>query len=99
MVDDPQAKRRRPHPEAADPTPIDALLRKVEDSTPARSNGVANDPPPTPAVTPAPADPPSDTVLVNTGLAVAAIGLLVLLTLRHLWKRRSRRATVAPVDD
>lgn len=91
MAYDPQANRRRPQPEATDPAPVDALMRG------APSAGVVEDPPPTPAVTPAPADPPSDTVLLNTGLAAALGAVVTLLMLRHFWKRR-RRAQGARLD-
>ena len=43
-----------------------------------------------PIVTPEPADPPPDSLLVNTGVFAALGGLFVLLALRHLWKRHLR---------
>jgi hypothetical protein len=98
MVYDPQANRRRPHPETSDPVPVDALLGATSEPTSAQRSGVTDDPPPTPAVTPPPADPPSDIVLLNTGLAAAAVGIVTLLTVRHLWNRR-RRSKATPTAD
>jgi hypothetical protein len=93
---DPQANRRRPRPAADDPAPVDALLGEAT-ATPAAVH-VADDPPPTPAVTPAPADPPSDTVLINTGVVAVIGAALTLLGLRQLWKRR-RRSRLVPVEE
>ncbi|MEZ5168775.1 MAG: hypothetical protein R2695_20680 [Acidimicrobiales bacterium] len=89
MPYDPQASRRRPQPAANDPAPVDALLGAAAGSSGARPH-LTDDPPPTPAVTPAPADPPSDTVLLRTTVAGALGTLLGLLTLRHLWRRHRR---------
>ena len=98
MAYDPQRDRRRPHPTADGPAPVDALLGEAvepdvttEMAAVSPLQPVSDDPPPDPAVTPAPADPPSDRVLLNTALAGAAAGMLVLLALRHLWLRRRRR--------
>ena len=85
---DPQANRRRPRPVADDPAPVDALLG--EPTAPSPRSPVADDPPPTPSVTPAPADPPSDTVLINTGLVAVGGAIVTLFGLRQLWKRRRR---------
>lgn len=83
MVYDPQASRRRPQVDATDPAPVDAILGDAVLAP--------DDPSPTPAVTPEPADPVPDKLVVNTGVAAAAGGLFALLTLRHLWKRHSRK--------
>ena len=98
MAYDPQRDRRRPHPTADTPAPVDALLGDAADpdvtaemATVPNLRPVSDDPPPDPAVTPAPADPPSDRVLLNSALAGAAVGMLVLLALRQLWLRRVRR--------
>ena len=96
MAYDPQASRRRPRPDEDAPAPIDAILGRPEDRV--TPTTVADDPPPTPAVTPERADPPSDTFLLNTGLAAAIGGLVALLTLRHLRKRRHRRRAAASHD-
>lgn len=96
MAYDPQANHRRPKPEANEPAPVDALIGGAP-SPPSATKGVVEDPPPTPAVTPAPADPPSDTVLLNTGLAAALGAVVTLLMLRHFWKLRSR-AQAARLD-
>ena len=85
MAYDPQASRRRPQVDAADPAPVDAILGDAEPMP------TIDDPPPTPAVTPAPADPVPDKLLINTGVAAAAGGLFALLTLRHLWKRHTQK--------
>lgn len=96
MAYDPQANHRRPQPEATAVAPVDALLGDAP-ATAALPGGVRDDPPPTPGVTPAPADPPSDTLLLNTGLVAAAGTVVALLTLRHLWKRHlNRRTTDTP---
>ncbi|MEZ5247517.1 MAG: hypothetical protein R2707_20680 [Acidimicrobiales bacterium] len=87
MAYDPQATRRRPKPEADDTAPVDALLGAP---TPPTTAEVVDDPPPTPAVTPAPADPISDKLVISSGLATAIGGLAALLALRHLWRRRRK---------
>jgi hypothetical protein len=84
MAYDPQANRRRPQPDAADLAPIDAILGEP------KASASADDPAPIPIVTPEPADPPPDSLLVNTGVFAALGGLFVLLALRHLWKRHLR---------
>ncbi len=89
MAYDPQANRKRPRPAAEEPAPVDALLG--EPTTVAAPLEVTDDPPPSPAVTPAPADPVSDTLVFSSGLAGAIGALVALLTLRHFWKRRTRR--------
>ena len=94
MAYDPQANRRRPQPDAAEPAPVDALLG--DQPAPAAPTGasqpVADDPPPSPAVTPEPADPVSDT-LVFSSTVFAAIGAAVAaFVARHLWLRRRRRS-------
>ena len=48
---------------------------------------VTHDPPPTPAVTPEPANPPPDKLLLNSALVSAACTLVGALVLRYLWKR------------
>lgn len=98
MAYDPQANRRRPRPAVEDPAPVDAILGT------ARSVGrpepeVADDPPPSVAVTPEPADPPSDKLLISTGVAGAIGGLIALLTLRHLWRRHRRSAAADTAVD
>jgi len=90
MAYDPQASRRRPRPAAEDPAPVDAILGKPTE--PPSPTATPDDPPPTPAVTPAPADPPSDTLLLSSGVVTAIGAVVALLTLRHLWNRRKRRA-------
>ena len=90
MAYDPQANRRRPKPQAEETAPVEALLGS---RTAAAPKVVVDDPPPVPAVTPAPADPISDTLLISSGLATALGALVALLTLRHFWKRRQRRDT------
>ncbi len=48
---------------------------------------VGEDPPPAPTVTPGPANPPPDKLLINSAL-VSAVGTLIgALVLRYLWKR------------
>ena len=48
---------------------------------------VGEDPPPAPTVTPEPANPPPDKLLINSAL-VSAVGTLIgALVLRYLWKR------------
>lgn len=89
MAYDPQAGRKRPRPTAEEPAPVDALLG--EPTTIPPSGAPTDDPPPRPAVTPAPADPVSDGLVISSGLATAVGGLVALVTLRHLWKRRTQR--------
>ncbi|MFT5203370.1 MAG: hypothetical protein ACI9C1_002769 [Candidatus Aldehydirespiratoraceae bacterium] len=88
MAYDPQANRRRPQPDAADPAPVDSILGVPE------VFAAAGDQAPIPAVTPEPADPPPDSLLVNTGVAAALGGLFALVTLRHLWKRHLRKTAL-----
>ena len=87
MAYDPQANHRRPKPDDGDPAPIDALLGASGGDPTAPA---PDDPPPEPAVTPAPADPPSDTLLVSSGVISAVGGIMALMILRHLWKRRQQ---------
>lgn len=95
MAYDPQANHRRPKPAEEDPAPVDALLgESVADETAPASP--ADDPPPEPAVTPAPADPPSDKLLVSSGVISAAGGVIALMVLRHLWKRHQRGQESTP---
>lgn len=48
---------------------------------------VTDDPPPAPTVTPEPANPPPDKLLINSAL-ISAVGTLIgALVLRFLWKR------------
>lgn len=78
MTYDPQAKGQRPRPKPEAPAPIDALL--PDDPMP-------DDPMSVPAVTPEPADPPPDKLLIN-GTLLGALGVLVAaLLLRYLCKR------------
>ncbi|MEQ8840112.1 MAG: hypothetical protein RIB98_03955 [Acidimicrobiales bacterium] len=86
MAYDPQARRRRPKPAPAEAAPVDALLG--DRHTPLAPKSVPDDPPPAPGVTPQPADPPSDKLLVSSGLATAIGALIALVTLRQLWRRR-----------
>jgi len=99
MAYDPQANRRRPKPSEADPAPVDALLGDVpiepadEPADPGSASRLAvDDPPPAVGVTPAPADPVPDSLVLSTGMGAAIGALLGLLTLRWLWKRQQRRA-------
>ena len=86
MPYDPQAKHRRPRPTDSESAPVEALLHQGPTPT-------NDDPPPSPSVTPAPADPPPDSLLINTGLVGAVAAVIGLLVLRHLWRRhRSRLA-------
>ncbi|MCP4740600.1 MAG: hypothetical protein GY873_41110 [Bosea sp.] len=103
MAYDPQANRRRPRPDDDAPAPVDAILGEAPtavgaDWAPGDGSPVADDPPPTPAVTPEPADPPSDQLLLTSGVATAIGGLIALLTLRHLWVRHRRRRAAAEVE-
>ena len=91
MVYDPQANRRRPKPEAQETAPVDAILGDAP--TPVAPKAAADDPPPIPAVTPAPADPIPDTLLLSSGVVTAFGGLVALLTLRHFWKRRQAKSS------
>lgn len=93
MAYDPQANRRRPKPTDEDSAPVDALLGESTDE-PVAPASLPDDPPPEPAVTPAPADPPSDKLLVSSGVISAVGALVALLVLRHLWKRHQQ--TEAP---
>ena len=86
MVYDPQANRRRPKPEAEEAAPVEALLGDA-----APTIDILDYPLPTPAVTPHPADPISDRLLISSGVATAIGALAALLTLRHFWLRRRRR--------
>ncbi len=98
MAYDPQSQQRRPISDENDPTPIDSFLGSEPSALSGHDQvatlGVAlandHDPPPVPAVTPAPADPPSDRLLASSGLAGAAGVVLALMVLRHLWRRRSK---------
>lgn len=97
MAYDPQRERRRSTPAADNPAPVDAILARSGDATTElpvadAAGALTDDPPPDPAVTPAPADPPSDRLLLNAGLVGAATGVALLLVVRHLWLRRRRRA-------
>ncbi len=96
MAYDPQANHRRPKPADADPAPVDALLGEAPTTTPdpgSASRLAVDDPPPAVGVTPAPADPVPDSLVISTGMAAAVGGLIGLLTLRWLWKRQQRRRT------
>ena len=99
MAYDPQANRRRPKPAEADPAPVDALLGNAPTATPdldpvdvgSSARIATDDPPPAVGVTPAPADPVPDSLVISTGMGAALGGLIGLLTLRWLWKRQQRR--------
>ena len=98
MAYDPQADRRRPKPKDAEPAPVDALLGDpVSDDDPtttirgSASRIVTDDPPPAVGVTPAPADPVPDSLVISTGMGAALGGVLGLLTMRWLWKRHQER--------
>lgn len=97
MAYDPQANRRRPRPDADQPAPVDALLgdEPAAGSGPAARGPVLDYPPPTPAVTPEPADPPPDGLLLSTGLAAAGGALVTALVARHFWIRHRRRTNAA----
>ncbi len=101
MAYDPQANRRRPKPDTEETAPVDALLgdptrpAAATSADPGPTPTTPDDPPPIPSVTPEPADPPPDALLINTGLAGAAMALIGLLVLRHLWLRHRRRAQEA----
>ncbi len=92
MAYDPQAKRPRPKPRDTDAAPVEALLpNKAPDESPANNTPpLMDDRPPSPAVTPERADPPSDALLVNTGLTAAIGVFLALVVLRYLWRRRGK---------
>jgi hypothetical protein len=96
MAYDPQSNHRRPKPAREDPAPVDALLgtgtppAAAQTPTEEIPQVAIDDPPPTPGVTPEPADPPPDKLLLSTGVAGVAGALITLLILRHLWKRRQR---------
>lgn len=100
MAYDPQRDRRRPRPDERDPAPVDAILGGDTDPTNPAGPGLSlvDDPPPTPAVTPDPADPPSDRQLLSAGLMGAAAGIVVLVIARQVWVRR-RRAAAEPTAD
>jgi hypothetical protein len=68
---------------------VDALLGESTDE-PGAPPSPPDDPPPEPAVTPEPADPPSDKLLISSGVISAAGGLMALMVLRHLWKRHQQ---------
>lgn len=99
MAYDPQANRRRPKPAEADPAPVDALLGDAPSadaaSGPAASGPTSrittDDPPPAVGVTPAPADPVPDSLVISTGMGAALGGVIGLLTLRWLWKKQQHR--------
>ena len=97
-----ERRRPRPAPESPAPVDALLLADAAETNdrstvadTPApdanTSNGesppAAEDLPPTPTVTPEPANPPPDKLLLNSAL-ISAVGTLVgALLLRFLWKR------------
>ena len=54
---------------------------------------LTNDAPPTPTVTPEPANPPPDKLLLNSALLTAVGTLVGALLLRYLWKRWFRNDT------
>ena len=83
MAYDPQARRKRPRPTAEDAAPVEAFLPGIPSPSPTELPL---------GVTPDPADPPSDQLLVRTGLAAACGGLASLLALAYLWHRRTRRS-------
>ncbi len=88
MAYDPQARQKRPRPTAEDAAPVEAFLPGIPRLPPTEL-------PPTElplGVTPDPADPPSDQLLVRTGLAAACGGLASLLALAYLWHLRTRRS-------
>lgn len=99
MAYDPQANRRRPKPADADPAPVDALLgdaptpEAISDPPSAGTGSriTTDDPPPAVGVTPAPADPVPDSLVISTGMGAALGGVIGLATLRWLWKRQQRR--------
>lgn len=108
MAYDPQANRRRPRPADDSPAPVDAILGEsptaaLQEPAPqahADAAPVVDDPPPSPSVTPEPADPPSDQLLLTSGVATAIGGVIGLLTLRHFWLRhRRRRAAAGDAED
>lgn len=86
MAYDPQADRRRPKPAPAETAPVDALLG--DQPVPVAPKVVPDDPPPAPGVTPQPADPPSDKLLISSGVATAIGALVAMVAVRQLWRRR-----------
>ncbi|MCQ3814633.1 MAG: hypothetical protein KTU85_09505 [Acidimicrobiia bacterium] len=87
MTYDPQAKRQRPKPATDGSAPVDALLF---DANATASN--AEDPSAAPAVTPEPANPPADKLMLSSALGGAAAALIGAVMLRYLWQRCSRRS-------
>ncbi len=100
MAYDPQAKHQRPKPILEGPAPVDALL--ASDTTIFGDQGVragtadgsteddslmTDEPLSTPAVTPEPANPPPDKLLLNSALVSVLSTLVGALLLRCLWKR------------
>lgn len=96
MAYDPQAGRRRPRPADSEPAPVEALLGAAPDDSTAP--GPTDDPPPIPAVTPHPADPPSDTLLLKTTVLTVVAALVTLLLARQLWRRTRRTHGIIPED-
>ena len=93
MAYDPQATRRRPRPTDDAPAPVDAMLGDGPSSAAGLAHAGPDSAPTHPTVTPEPADPPPDTLLLNTGIAGIIAAVMGLLLLHHLWRsRRQRRA-------
>jgi len=97
MAYDPQARHRRPKPADDDPVPVDSLLGEPSAAEslgygePVSGGVPDDDPPPNPAVTPAPADPRSDRLLVSSGISSLIAAAAAAFVLRQLWKRWRRR--------
>lgn len=109
MAYDPQARRRRPKPAPEGPTPVDALLladptdssrgHAAADDFGTDESSQVHDPPPTPAVTPEPANPPPDKLLLNSALVSAAAALVGALLLRYIWRRWFRTSVQTQMYD
>ena len=92
MVYDPQSERRRPQPSSEDPVPVDALL---DGNSVALTGGrgsppgpTPEDPPPPVSVTPQPADPWSDRLLLIASSVAVVAAIIALVIVRWLWLRR-----------
>lgn len=90
MTYDPQAQRQRLNPTPDETAAIDALLGNADSEGPqADSDGPQV--PVAPAVTPDPADPPPDKLLLNSILTATAGVLLGAILLRWALRRCLKR--------